>query len=124
MRCLDCPSTAQSCGHEYCCHGHRPHVCWWNSVGRPYHTYYNGQSIYKVGLAEYGIELLSCVFQCSSKVPQSYNMYKNLPLGFLMIFCHVLIDAPEKLPKFGEFSALGTVLPGSADSATRNSHPW
>ena len=37
-------------------------------------------------------------------------MYKNPPLGFLMLFCHVFIDAPEKLPKFGAFSTLGTAL--------------
>ena len=109
-RSLDYPSTAQSCGHEYCWHGHRPHVRWWNSVGRPYHTDCNGQSIHKVGVTRYGIKLLSCVFQCSLKGPQSYNMYKNPPLGFLMLFCHVFIDAPEKLPKFGAFSTLGTAL--------------
>ena len=39
-------------------------------------------------------------------------MYKNPPLGFLMLFCHVFIDAPEKLPKFGAFSTLGTALLG------------
>ena len=83
---------------------------WWNSVGRPYHTDKNDQNIHKVGVTEYGIELLSCVFQCSSKGPQSYNMYKNLPLGFLMLFCHLYIDAPQKLPQLGAFSTLGTAL--------------
>ena len=49
-------------------------------------------------------------FQCSSKDSQSYNMYKTSPQGFLMLFCHMFIDAPEKLPKFGAFSILGTAL--------------
>ena len=31
-------------------------------------------------------------------------MYKNPPLGLLFI------DAPEKLPKFGAFSTMGTAL--------------
>ena len=29
-----------------------------------------------------------------------------------MLFCHVFFDAPEKLPKFGAFSTLGTALMG------------
>ena len=37
-------------------------------------------------------------------------MYKNSPLGFLMHCCHVFIDAPEKLPKFGAFFTLETAL--------------
>ena len=37
-------------------------------------------------------------------------MYKTLPQGFLMLFRHMFIDAPEKLPKFGAFSILGTAL--------------
>ena len=37
-------------------------------------------------------------------------MYKNSLLGFLMLFCHVFIYAPEKLPKFGAFTTLGTAL--------------
>ena len=62
----------------------------------PYRTNYNSQSFHKVGVTEYVIELLSCLFQCSSKAPQSDNKYKNPHLGFLMLFCHVFIDAPEK----------------------------
>ena len=61
-------------------------------------------------VTEHGIDLLSCVFQCCSKGPQSYKMYKNPLLGFLMLFCHVFIDAPKKLPIFGAFSTLGTAL--------------
>ena len=49
-------------------------------------------------------------FKCSSKGHQSYNIYKNLPMGFIMLFCHVFIDAPEKLTKFRAFSTLGTAL--------------
>ena len=62
------------------------------------------------GVTGYGIEKLLYVFQCPLKGPQSYNMYKNPLLGFLQIFKKVFIDAPEKLPKFGAFSTLGTAL--------------
>ena len=40
------------------------------SVGGPYHTDYNGQSIHKVGIAKYGIKLFSCVFNGPQKFPK------------------------------------------------------
>ena len=50
---------------------------------------------------------------CFSMLPKRSPKFKHVQesaAGFLMLFSHVFIDAPEKLPKFGAFSTLGTAL--------------
>ena len=44
------------------------------------------------------------------KRPPKLQRVQESAAGFLMLFSHVFIDAPEKLPKFGAFSTLGTAL--------------
>ena len=95
-RSLNCPSTAQSCVHEYCWNGHRPHVRWWNSVERPYHTDYNGQSIHKVGVTKYGIELFSCVFNAPQKVPKVTTCTRICRWVFLCFFVMCLFMLPKR----------------------------
>ena len=86
-RSLNRPSTALSCGP-----GHRPR--WQNIVGRPYHTDYNGQSIPISWVTGYGIEQLSCVFQCPLKGPQVQHVQESAA-WFIVYYLLMLLKAPK-----------------------------
>ena len=104
-------STAQCCGHTYCCHGHRPHVRWWNSVGRPNHTDYNGQNIHKVGVTEYGIILHFCVFKFSSKVPKVTTCTRIRCWIFLCFYIMCFFYPPKSSWNSEHFPHLGQICP-------------
>ena len=58
------------------------------------------------------------VFMCMSMLPKrppKLHCLQESTAGFLMLFSHVFIDAPEKLPKFGAFSTLVTALSWKID---------
>ena len=49
-------------------------------------------------------------FNAPQKVPKVTTCTRIRRWVFFSFFCQVFIDAPEKLPKFGAFSTLGTAL--------------